>query len=460
MNPRKCSDREKAQLKRDALKFIIPHFASNQELAKGAKIFTRGKGCYVWDIDGKKYFDSFATLLTTVCGHNRPEVTRAVKEQMERLEFFPNYVDAFTEPLIKLARKLADILPGDLSVSFFVNSGSEANETAMKMARQYHIERGQRTRYKFIARRDSYHATTLGGGSVTGLKWFREYFEPLLPGCLFVSAAREKDRPPNMDSTTYGRQLLREIEALIQQEGPESIAAMIMDPLPGSNTGYPMPPQGYLEGVRALCDKHDILLIFDEVQTGFGKTGKWFACEHWGVTPDIMTLGKGLTGGFIPLGVTVTTPKIAEVFRQKPGCEFRSGSTYGGHTVACAATLANIAIIEKEQLVANARVRGAYIRNKLEALKQRHAMVGEISGIGLLLAVKLMADRQTQTSFNPKLGVGSWIRDWCYRHGMILRNNGDILVLAPSLIISKTEADFMLALIEKAIRQASARFQV
>ncbi|MFH1969543.1 MAG: aspartate aminotransferase family protein [Verrucomicrobiota bacterium] len=460
MKTRKCSDREKARLKRDALKFIIPHFASNAELAQGVKIFTRGKGCYVWDIDGKKYFDSFATLLTTVCGHNRPEVTRAVKEQMERLEFFPNYVDAFTEPLIKLARKLADILPGDLSVSFFVNSGSEANETAMKMARQYHIERGQRTRYKFIARRDSYHATTLGGGSVTGLKWFREYFEPLLPGCLFVSAAREKDRPPNMDSTTYGRQLLREIEALIQQEGPESIAAMIMDPLPGSNTGYPMPPQGYLEGVRALCDKHGILLIFDEVQTGFGKTGKWFACEHWGVTPDIMTLGKGLTGGFIPLGATVTTPKVAAVFRQKPGCEFRSGSTYGGHTVACAATLANITIIEKEQLVANARVMGAYIRNKLEALKQRHAMVGEISGIGLLLAVKLMADRQTQKPFDPKLGIGRWIRDWCYRHGMILRNNGDILVIAPSLIISKTEADFMLALIEKAIRQASARFHV
>ena len=379
---------------------------------------------------------------------------------MELLEFFPNYVDAFTEPLIKLARKLADILPGNLAISFFVNSGSEANETAMKMARQYHLERGERSRYKFIARRDSYHATTLGGSSVTGLKWFREYFEPLLPGCLFISAARENDRPTGMSSEAYGQQLLKELETLIAQEGAASIAAMIMDPLPGSNTAYPMPPQGYLEGVRALCDKHGILLIFDEVQTGFGKTGKWFVCEHWGVTPDIMTLGKGLTGGFIQLGVTVTTPKVASVFRKEPGSEFRSGSTYGGHTVACAATLANIAIIEKEQLVANARVRGVYIRNKLEALKQRYAMIGEISGIGLLLAVKLMADRQAQKPFNPKLGVGSWIRDWCYRHGMILRNNGDILVLAPSLIISKTEADFMLALIEKAIRQASARFHV
>ena len=460
MKIKSYSTQQKKQLQREAVKYIIPHFASNQELAKGAKIFTRGKGCYVWDINGRKYFDSFATLLTTICGHNRPEVTRAVKAQMERLEFFPNYVDAFTEPLIKLAKKLAAILPGDLAVSFFVNSGSEANETAMKMARQYQLQRGQRNHYKFIARRDSYHATTLGAGSVTGLKWFREYFEPLLPGCLFVSAAREEDRPPDMDSKTYGRQLLREMETLIQQEGPESIAGMIMDPIPGSNTGYPLPPQGYLEGVRALCDKHGILLIFDEVQTGFGKTGKWFACEHWGVTPDIMTLGKGLTGGFIPLGATVTTPRVADVFRKKPGCEFRSGSTYGGHTVACAATLANIIIVEKERLVDNARVMGRYIKTQLEAMQQRHAMVGAISGIGLLLAVKLMADPKTKKPFNPKLGVGRWIREWCYQHGMILRNNGDILVLAPSLIISRTEADFMLALVEQAIQKATAHFHI
>jgi adenosylmethionine-8-amino-7-oxononanoate aminotransferase len=440
---------EIAALRRDACKLIIPHFASNAELAKEPKIFTRGEGCYVYDIQGKKYFDSFATLLTTVCGHCRPEVTKAVTEQMQRLEFFPNYVDTFTVPLIELARKLAKLAPGDLSVSFFVNSGSEANETAMKMARQYHLERGERTRYKFIARRDSYLATTLGGGAVTGLKWFREYFEPLMPGALFVKAARERDKPRGMSSRAYTNMLLKELEDLVADEGAGSIAGMIMDALPGSNTGYPLPPEGYLQGVRDFCDKHGILLIFDEVQTCFGKTGKWFFCQHYNVTPDIMTVGKGFTGGFIPLAAVITTPKVAGVFQQGPGHEFRSGSTYGGHTVACAATLANIGIIEREHLVQNSRKMGQYIRARLETMRKQHRLISYVSGIGLLLAVQLKGDAK----------AGTWIRDWCWKNGMILRNNGNILVLAPSLIITKKEADYMLDLIERAITGAEKQFK-
>lgn len=451
MKPIVYSEQEKARLRRSAVEHIIPHFASNADIAREPKIFVRGEGCFVWDVNGRKYFDSFATLLTTICGHNRPEVTEAVRRQMEILEFFPNYVDAYTVPLIELAEKLAQLLPGELSVSFFVNSGSEANETALKMARQYHVERGEGARHKFIARRDSYHATTLGGGSVTGLRWFREYFEPLLPGCLFVSAARDRDRPEGMSSVEYGRQLLREIESLVQNEGPQSIAGMIMDPLPGSNTGYPVPPEGYLRGVRELCDRHGILLIFDEVQTGFGKTGKWFYCQHEGVTPDIMTLGKGLTGGFIPLGVAITTPKVADVFRKKPGSELRSGSTYGGHTVACAATLANIGIVEKEGLVENAAKMGAYLRGRLKELA-RFPIVGEVSGVGLLLAVRLKGD--------PMLNMGRWIRDWCYENGMILRNNGEILVVAPSLILTKEEADLLVDKLGQALEAAVRQFKL
>ncbi len=460
MSQTQWTDEEKAQLLDDAVKYIIPHFASNENLARGPKIFARGEGCYVYDLDGKKYFDSFATLLTTVCGHGRPEVTQVVKEQMETLEFFPNYVDAFTVPLVELARKLAEIMPGDLSVSFFVNSGSEANETALKMARQYHVERGERHRFKFIGRRDSYHATTLGGSSVTGLTWFREYFEPLLPGCIFAPAARDHERPEGMSSADYGKQCLDELEKLIVFEDPRTIAAMIMDPLPGSNTGYPLPPEGYLEGVRQLCDKHGILLIFDEVQTGFGKTGKWFFCEHYGVVPDIMTIGKGFTGGFIPLGAAVTTPKIADQFRKGPGSELRSGSTYGGHTVACAATLANIAIIEREDLVEHAAEMGAYLEEKLHTLSQKHAIIGHARGIGLLWAIYLVADRATGKPLDPELGVGTWIQDWCYRNGMILRNNGEILVLAPSLIITREEIDMVVDLIDQALAAATLEFKL
>ena len=460
MSQTQWTEEEKSRLLNDAVKYIIPHFASNENLAREPRIFVRGEGCYVWDLDGKKYFDSFATLLTTVCGHNRPEVTQVVKEQMETLEFFPNYVDTFTVPLVELARTLAEIMPGELSVSFFVNSGSEANETALKMARQYHVERGERHRFKFVGRKDSYHATTLGGSSVTGLTWFREYFEPLLPGCVFAPAARDHERPQGMTSADYGKHCLDELEKLFVFEDPRTIAAMIMDPLPGSNTGYPLPPEGYLAGVRRLCDKYGILLIFDEIQTGFGKTGKWFFSDHYGVVPDIMTIGKGFTGGYIPLGAAVTTPKVADEFRRGPGTELRSGSTYGGHTVACAATLENIAIIQRENLVEHAAEMGAYLEWKLEEITRKHAIVGPIRGIGLLRAVFLVADRATGRPLEAELGVGTWIQRWCYENGMILRNNGEILVLAPSLIITTEEVDLVVDVLDRALTAAELEFKL
>jgi adenosylmethionine-8-amino-7-oxononanoate aminotransferase len=345
-------------------------------------------------------------------------------------------------------------MPGELGVSFFVNSGSEANETALKMARQYHVACGQPHRFKVIARQGSYHATTLGGISVTGLPWFREYFEPLIPGCIFAPAARDHERPAGVSSAEYGTQCLRQLEDLIRFETPQTIAAMIMDPLPGSNSGYPLPPEGYLAGVRRLCDQYGIVLIFDEVQTGFGKTGKWFFCEHEGVTPDIMTIGKGFTGGFIPLGAAVTTPKIAAVFRRGPGSEFRSGSTYGGHTVACAATLANIEIIEREGLVEHAAGMGRYFQERFAALQRKHVIISDVRGIGLLWAVILDGKGRADNVPGGKRALGSWISDWCYRQGMILRNNGDILVIAPSLIITRAEAEWVIDLIDRALTAA------
>ena len=319
------SPQEQEALRKDALAYILPHFASNAELARGPKIYVRGEGCYLYDIEGRRNLDTFASLLTTTCGHHRPEIANAINDQLKLLEFFPNYVDTFTVPLIKLARKLAQIMPGDLEVSLFVNSGSEANETALKMARQYHVQRGEPHRYKIVARRHSYCGTTLGGVSVTGIPWFREYFEPLIPGACFAPAARCCDCEMGLDPKTCGLGCLRAMEELFKWEGPGSIATVIMDPIPGSNIGFPLPPKGYLQGVRALCDRHGVLLIFDEVQTGFGKTGKWFACEHWNVVPDIMTIGKGFTGGYTPLGAAVTTPKVPDVFRKKPGSEPRTG---------------------------------------------------------------------------------------------------------------------------------------
>ncbi len=452
------NENEKERLLKDAVDLIIPHFASWELLQQEPKIFLRGEGCYLYDIDGKRYLDTFASLLTTICGHHQPEVDQAIREQLESLEFFPNYVDTFTVPLIQLARKLAQIMPGDLGVSFFVNSGSEANETALKMARQYHLENGEPRRYKVLFRRHSYHGTTLGGSSATGLPWFREYFEPLLPGFVASYSARCQLCELGLKPESCDLACLKMMEQQIQWEGPDKFTALIMDPVPGSNIGFPVPPDGYLKEIRKLCDRYGMLLIFDEIQTGFGKTGKMFACEHWDVVPDIMTIGKGFTGGYVPLGATVTTPKIYKVF-QRAGHELRSGSTYGGHTLACAATLANIEVIEKNGLVENARRRGEYLWKKLEELG-RHKIVGHVSGIALLQALFLVADNSTHTPLDPKLKVGNFIRDYCYRNGMIMRNNGDILVMAPALIITEEQIDEALGILDKALVAAAKHFQL
>ena len=445
------------KMKKDALDLIITHWTSYEDISTDPKIFVKGEGCYLYDIEGNKYLDTFASLLTTICGHGRQDIADVAHRQMKQLEFFPNYHDTFTVPLIELARKLAEIAPGDLCVSFFVNSGTEANETALKTALQYHWERGEKRRFKIIARRGTYLGTTLGGASVTGMAWFREIFEPLLPGARITVSAQCFHCELGLEPKTCGLMCLKEMQRLIEWEGPDTVAAVILDPIPGSNTGYPLPPEGYLEGLRALCDKHGIVLIYDEVQTGFGKTGKMFGCEHWGVYPDIMTIGKGFTGGYLPLAAMITTQKIAEVFR-KSGSELRSGSTYGGHTTACATTLANIQIIERDGLVDKAAETGRHIKDRLDEIRRDHPIVGDVRGIGLLWAVELMADRDSRKPLDGDLKVGTWIRDYCWQRGMILRNNGDILVLAPALVMTREQIDFMLNLMTEAIAAAAVHF--
>jgi putrescine aminotransferase len=455
---KRYGDQEIMELERDGRRLVIPHFADAEELGKGAKVFVRGEGCYLWDVRGRRYLDTFASLLTTICGHHRPEVDQAIRDQLDSLEFFPNYVDTFTVPLIALARKIAAVMPGGLEVSFFVNSGSEANETALKMAWQYHGERGEKTRTKVLYRRSSYHGITLGGLSVTGLPWFRECFEPALTRQAVATPAVNCARCElGAKPESCGLLCARTVEELIRREGPETFAAFIMDPLPGSNSGYPVPPEAYLPRIREICDRYGILLVFDEVQTGFGKTGRMFVCEHWNTFPDIMAIGKGFTGGYIPLAAAVTTERIASVFRS-PGHEFRSGSTYGGHTLACAATLANIEVIEREGLVARAERMGRYLLSKLDDLGRKHRLIGRVSGMGLLQALFLVRDAATGEALDASLKVGSFIREHCYRNGMILRNNGDILVFAPALIVTEAQIDEIIGILDGALVAAAEHF--
>ncbi len=250
------------------------------------------------------------------------------------------------------------------------------------------------------------------------------------------------------------------MERLILENDPNTVSAIIMDPLPGSNTGYPIPPDGYLQGVRDLCDKYDIMLIFDEVQTGFGKSGEMFVCQYFDVIPDILTLGKGFSGGYIPLGAAVMRQDIYDAFRSAPGKELRSGSTFGGHNVACASAIACLDYIKKHNLLDHVQDISAYIVDKLKALMDKFMFIGAISGVGLLLSVELCKEREGLVPFDKEMGVGNFVQKYCYDNGLIMRNNGDIMVIAPSLTFTKEHADTMIDVFEKALIETKKHFDL
>jgi len=456
-DPRTDYSAETQALQQDALKYLLFSLGHYEDIERsGLKIIARGEGCHIFDADGRRYLDTFASLLTTICGHHRPEVHEAMLRQMREIEFYPIYHDCLTPVVIALARRLAALAPGDLEVSFFVSDGSDATESAIKMARQYFWERGEKGRNKILFRRNSYHGASFGAMSATGLSWFREPQEPLNPGFIPVMAPHPYRCELGLDPEESARTALRNTEAVIKWEGPHTIAAMILDPVPGSNTGFPVPPPFYLPELKALCDRYGILTIYDEIQVGMGKTGKMFACEHWGVVPHFLCLAKGFAAGFAPLGVVLTTTEIADVFR-RAGHDFRHGYTYAGHPISAAAALAVLDIFERENLVQRAAEMGEYLGARLETLR-RYPIVGDLRGLGLLRAIELVADRETRAPLDPALDAGGFVRDHCYRNGMILRNNGDILVLAPPLVVTQEITDEIVDNIEAGIAAAIQHF--
>ena len=469
----KYTKKEIAHLQEAVHEKILGSWSCNADLDKEVKIFTAGEGCWLYDIHGRKILDTFSSLITTAVGHGRIEIGEAMLEQMKSLEFFPIYHDGFTVPQIKLAEKLAEIAPGDLEVTCFVNSGSEANEFAIKMARQYFWQTGQPNRTKVIARRGSYHGTTIGTTAVTGFATLRTVSTPV-PGCLFAPQVKCSQCEFGLKYPSCKLCCLKGLEKLIQSEGPDTIAAIIMDPLPGSDSGYPLAPKEYIQGVRRLCDKYGILLIFDEVQTGFGKTGYWFACEYYGVVPDFLVASKAITSGYQPLGAVITKKRIADVFKQGPGSEFRSGSTYGGHTLACVAALKNLEIFEREHLVEHARDLGKYITKRFKELK-KYSIVDTISGLGTLWAIELKSDKPIGIRIHDCCGeipesarrcaecagsIGAWIRNWCWENGMILRNNGNMLVIAPALVMTYEKFDMVMDFLHQGIQAAMKHFKI
>ena len=429
-------------LRQASLKYQWMHNRDWVQMAEEGEpqVMVEGKGVRVTDSEGRSYIDVNGGYNSVNVGYGRTEIVEAAYEQMLKLTYFPQ--GTTTVPTIKLAEKLAEITPGSLSRVFPVSGGSEANETALKIVRAYHKRRGEPGRYKIISRRGSYHGMTggvvwLGGGPPAPS---REDFEPMYPG--MIHAPQPNAYRCEMGGETPSECAIRcaqAIEDLIVFHKPETVAAVIAEPV-GLPQGVAVPGDEYWPMLREICDRYGVLLIADEVICGFGRTGKMFAMENWDVVPDIMTVAKGIISSYLPLAATVVKKEVADHFAGEDNF-LRHTLTFSGHPVSAAASLKNIEIMENEGMVQNAAEVGAYFKEQLEGLMVDHPTVGDVRGIGMLIAVELVADRKTKAKFQPDAKVPARLNASFKKHGLIFRAASEILSIGPPLCITRDEVD-------------------
>ena len=433
-----------------ALDHLWMHNADWTTLAEqgGPPIMVSGEDVRVTDADGNTWIDAHGGYASVNAGYGHAEIADAMRAQMRKLAYFPQ--GTTTAPLIRLVEKLGELAPGSLERVWPVSGGSEANETALKIARAYHKRRGDNARYKIISRRGSYHGAT-GGVMWTGASADLADYEPAMPGmlyapqpdlyrCEFNSATPEECAARNAQA----------IEDLILLHHPDTVAAVIAEPIA---SGIAPPAPEYWQTLRQICDRYGVLLIADEVVTGFGRTGKMFAMEHFGVVPDIMTVAKGITSSYLPLAATIASTAVADAFAGEDNI-FRQALTFGGHPVTAAVALKNIEIIERDRLVENAASVGAYFMERLQALQERHPIVGDARGIGLLLGIELVSDRASKAPFDPKQQIGKRFTSKLQRQNIIMRcSPAGRITLGPPLCITKDDVDELAAAMDTALAE-------
>jgi len=417
------------------------------------RILVEGKGVMVKDIDGNEFIDALAGLWLVNVGHGRQEIGDAMARQAGTLAYASS-TQATTIPAIQLATRLAEVTPGDQTTAFFCSGGSEAVESAIKIARQYHYHNGQPKRQKVIGRRGSYHGGTYAAMSVSGTRPVSDpYHSPFMPGVLHAS-------PPNcyrcdFRATFPGCDLLcaDQIGQMIEYENPETVAAVIAEPISASN-GIVVPPDGYWKRLREICDKHGVLLITDEVINGFGRTGKMFASNHWDLVGDILTMAKGLSSGYAPIGGVMCRPHVMQAFEGDN--KLSHLLTYGGHAVACAAALANLEILEGEGLVENSAKMGARLLKGLEALRS-HPTVGDVRGLGLIAGVEIVKDKGTKEKFAESGDELKALADGLQDRGLLTRAAA-VISLSPPLCINEDEVDRIVEILDGAIGDMEKQF--
>ena len=409
-------------------------------------ILASGRGAILTDVAGREYVDGMASLWNVNVGHGRSVLAEAAAEQMKTLAFSSAYGGFGTAPAIKLSAKLAEIAPGDLQVTYFASGGAEANDTAYKIARLYWKLRGEPQRVNIMSRIRDYHGLTYGATSATGLANFWKGYEPLAPGFLHAPAP---DPYRYAGDGPAGAAYVAATEKVILEAGPETVAAIVAEPVQGAG-GVIVPPPDYFRLLRQMCDRYGILLITDEVITGFGRTGKWFAAEHWNLRPDLMLFAKGVTSGYLPLSGVMMTGAVHETLRSVKGM-FTHGFTYSGHPTACAVALRNLQILEEEKLVEQAAARGAHLQQRLQSLR-RHEIVGDVRGLGLVAGVELVKDRGSKEQFDGSTGAARRVWLAALERGVIVRAiAGDVIAISPPFVISEEQIDRIVDVLDESI---------
>lgn len=433
------------------------------DLAASYPLAAYGQGIYLYDDTGKRYLDGCSGAVTASIGHGVPEIAEAMAEQASKVSFV--YRSQFThDKSERLAQVLSELAPGDLNWAFFVNSGSEATETAMKIAIQYWQEQGVRGKTKVLSRWMSYHGITLGALSLSGHVQRRKRFVPLLQDGPCASPPYCYRCPLGSSPDSCGTRCADELETAILRIGPEHIAAFIAEPVIGASGGAVVPPDDYFPRIREICDRYGILLIADEVMTGLGRTGRMFAMAHWGVVPDIIALGKGMSAGYTPMAAALVSDRIIQTIRDGSGVVM-SGHTYSANPLSSAVSLAVIDYVRSHHLVENAEAQGRYLLAGLRELQSRSRCIGDVRGLGLLCGVEFVRDKATKSPFPAARGVTADVIRTAFDMGLLVYSasggldgqGGDAIIIAPPLTVTREQIDELLGLLERAIRDVELR---
>ena len=443
----------------DRQSMFHPYTPLADHLEKGVRVISEGSGVWVSDPDGRRYLDAVAGLWCVNIGYGRTEVADAIHEQAKKLAYFHSFSSMGVEPTIRLADRLLRLAPDGMSKVLFGNTGSDANDTNVKLIWYYNNLRGKPEKVKLISRNNAYHGVTVAAASLTGLPLLHKSFHLPIPEVLHVSCPDPyRVKPDGMSERDFSKQLAKELDETIEREGPDTVAAMFAEPVMGAG-GVHVPPEGYFEEIQPVLKKHDVLLVADEVICGFGRLGRWFGSDLFGIQPDIITIAKGLTSGYVPMSASLVGDRIWDLLIEtsKDVGPFGHGYTYSGHPVAAAAAMANLDIFERDGLVDNAAEVGAYFQERMRAAFADHPLVGHIRGVGLILGIEFVADKATKRSFEGADRIAPKVSQAAHARGLIARPlpSGDTIALSPPLSITREEVDVVVERLGQALDDAT-----